>query len=471
VDLDNSSDAEGRPFALALTNINDRVSAYVEVFRADGYNASPPAALMTLTIAPKSAEVVTLPPDCYPQGGPTCLTAFLLQGTTQRPEAYRIISDSVPIKAFQFNPLDEPVNLGSTDASLLFPELRWGVRYIVMTRGQQFDADPSYFTIMAGENDGRGAQVTVTPTVATRAGRDARGNLIPAIAAGESQTFTLRPFEVLNLASARSNTFDPQTQRFDHAGDLTGTEVNANGRIAVFGGVACVDVPQTEPRTGTCSHLEAQLPPVNAWGLRYIAAKSWPRGQSRDVWRIMARRDNTVVRTTPDVIGGPRTLSAGEWFDVVSRDSFEVSANRQILVGQFLTGRQDPIDTTDPTRRAGTGDPAFMIVNPTEQYEASHRFFVPHGFDGSYLTITGALMSDLIVRLDGELLETAEILRRGGYRASVSDGLFTLISIPIEPGFHDLEANVPVGVHVYGFSDSGASYAYPAGVRLSEVSQ
>ncbi|MDY0060145.1 MAG: IgGFc-binding protein [Myxococcota bacterium] len=414
------------------------------------------------------------------------LTRRDVNGTIQAPLAFQVQS-SIPINAYQFNPLENQ-QVFSNDASLLLPINALGKNYLVMTREQTFADLKSYLTVIAvlpGTTD-----VYVTPTVRTLPGTG-----IPALARGQRKRFTMKQFDVLNL-----ETNCPYDERgYCRTGDdLTGSEVFADRLIAVFGGSEATNAPNTNHcsasgvpgETGTCwdgttpcqdnsdcedfitccaDHLEMQHFPLETWGRRYIATKSYDRNQESDVWRIMAQRDGTTVETIPHQLTIP-PLARGEFVDFESAGHFEIRSNYAVLVGQFLAAEQAP----DPNLRgreepgdAGTGDPAFLLAVPVEQYMSRYVVLSPDEYAFDYASVTAPLGTKV-------LLDGAEI--PPGSFEPVGDGEFVVARIPVDDGVHTF-ASVPgpgqakapgIGVILYGW-DQYVSYAYPGGLNLNLI--
>ncbi|MBM4319053.1 MAG: hypothetical protein FJ125_03625 [Deltaproteobacteria bacterium] len=405
-----------------------------------------------------------------------------VNGTIKAPLAFRVQS-SIPINAYQFNPLENQ-QVFSNDASLLLPISVLGKNYLVMSREQTFDILKAYLTVVAvwpGTTE-----VFVTPTVRTLPGPG-----IPALAAGQRRRFTLEQFDVLNI-----ETNCPADDRgYCRTGDdLTGSEIFSDRIIAVFGGSEASNAPNTnhcspheEGETGTCwdgetpcrdnadcdrfitccaDHLEMQLFPVETWGRRYIATKSYDRNLEDDVWRIMAQRDGTRVETIPHQADIP-VLDRGQHFEFESREHFEIRSSSAVLVGQFLAAEQAP----DPNVRgreepgdAGTGDPAFLLAVPVEQYMDRYVVLAPDKYAFDYVSVTAPLGTSVL--MDGAPIPPGEfeVAGDGDYavaRLPIEDGIHTFLSVPEEG-----EAmGRPIGVIVYGY-DQYVSYAYPGGLSL-----
>jgi hypothetical protein len=437
-----------------------------------------------------------------------------IQGTQITPQAFRVTA-SLPIIAYQFNPLDNEI-VYSNDASLLFPTSTLGTEYWVMTRRQTFDSLKGYVTVVAvleGETE-----VTVTlppytlenPVVTLpassrdcQAGPDRERLCIPTMRGGDTRTFMLRQYDVLNIETNR------------RGADLTGTRVESNRPVAVFGGVEAANAPNDdscvyrpvqddwvceatrrsqsprpcsnadgEPDISLCSdfitccadHIEHQMLPDFAWGRRFAATRTKPRGDEAESWRILASRDGTNVTLSglpdswwlPDMLPIPArrefTLDAGGWVDFQSPVDFEIDADGPIMVGQFLHAEQapypGPIDGQMPAHQdAGTGDPAFVLVAPVEQYRSDYTFLAPEGFEFDFATITAP--ADAEVTLNGAVLEETDFTTFGS-------GEFKVARVQVEDGVHRVSSDVPFGLVVYGY-DSYVSYGYTGGLDLRRL--
>ncbi|MFZ4738201.1 MAG: IgGFc-binding protein [Bradymonadia bacterium] len=397
-----------------------------------------------------------------------------IDGTVLVPHAYRIQS-SIPIVAYQFNPLENE-NVFSNDASLLLPSHVLGKKYYVMTREQSFAQLRGYLTVI-GIDAERPTRVRVTVTAPTRPGT---GD-IPALQPGETYEVDLNQYDALNL------------QTNAPGADLTGSLVEADSNVVVFGGSEAANAPNTnhcvdiDPETGrgvceykrdepcgdnydcnearlnTCcaDHLEEQLFPVETLGRRYIATKSFDRGNEDDYWRILAVEDDTKVETVPPQAMIP-TLNAGEWFEFGSREHFEILGDKPILVGQFLASEQAPgpnLRDFEEPGDAGTGDPSFILAVPVEQYRNDFVFLCPDKYAYDYVSIIAPTNAD--VSFDNDVVPVAW--------EPVGDGAeWQIARFPVGDGVHFIEADVPVAVIVYGY-DQYVSYGYPGGLNLDVV--
>ena len=446
-------DAAGKPFAVVVSNPHPDFTGEVSVYNHEEL-------VQSAIVPPLGLHVFSLPRRD-------------IDGTVLAPRAYRVRS-SIPIVAYQFNPLDNE-EVFSNDASLLLPSHVLGNEYYVMTREQSFDRLRGYLTVIGIEHEESAfTEVTVRVTARTQAGVGG----LPAMEPGDEVTVQLAAFDALSIQTAAPGA------------DLTGSYITASQDVVVFGGSEAANVPNTnhcididpitregvceykvdEPcrdnydcnsaRLNTCcaDHLEQQLFPVNTWRKHYIATKSFDRGDESDYWRILASEDETKVETVPPQAIIP-TLNAGEWFEFGSREHFEIVSDKPIMVGQFLASEQAP----DPNLRniiepgdAATGDPAFILAVPVEHFREQFVFLAPDKYAFDYVSVIAPIgaevfFDDLPIPVEWEPVGAGED--------------FHIARFPVGDGVHFIDASAPVAVIVYGY-DQYVSYGYPGGLRL-----
>ena len=473
VDLDNAyiehegSDAMGGPYAIVISNPHASFPAAITITRYDeasGEVQDVPGEPFSPDIG-ESDPARPFPSEPIAAGD---LRVYYLprrdvNGTSQGPLAYHVRA-SIPITACQFNPL-ENIGVKSNDGSLLLPANVLGRYYLVMSREQTYDYLRSFLTVIAvtpGETE-----VSVDVTAPTLAG------VVPHLEPGDTVTRTLRQYDVLNIETDAA------------AADLTGSVVYADKPVAVYGGGECVNVPNTEhcgadgscewaPTvacerhedcfeyiTGFCDHVESQLWPVEAWGKEYLCAKSFDRALEKDAWRVLASEDGTRVETLPPQAELP-ILNRGEWAEFLSDEHFLLVADKPVMVGQFLSGQDAPTPgKVSEEGDANIGDPAFIVIAPSEQFRDDYVFLAPPKYELDYVSIVAPL--DTAVRFDG-----APVAHEAWQPLGDTD--WRVARFRIEDGTHHVDADDPVGVYVYGY-DHHVSYGYPAGLDLRAINQ
>jgi hypothetical protein len=546
VDLDNAAiaigrDASAQQYAVVVSNPGS-VETEVWVEQNDAPFGSEPVVteIMRLRIGPGDLEVLELPrrevdgsssnQECTPDdricpGSEVCVcsrmdaeppcfcrvsaTASGLNDGTHSAvtsQAYRIRS-SLPIIAYQFNPLDN-VSVFSNDASLLLPTSAIDTDYTVIAWPQTIahdDIDPERDFDSSRDDEDLRATLTIVGTASPTMVRVELGRFAGRIVSGvgpipaglesfESFDLALGPFDVINLETSGLNA------------DFTGTVVTANQPVAVFVGSEASDAPRFETystRQCCADHLEGQLFPNQTLGMRFIIGRMPPRSvalnnafldPTRDSvaepnepeWvRVVATVPGTTTLTTTLPPPDDRvTLSEREAIIFRADQDFILQADNPVAVLQMLSS-QEAVGI--PPSYPG-GDPALIVVPPTEQYRRDYVFLTPSLYAFDFVTI--AADRDTNILLDGMPLDPVRcttspadgIMRLPGdpppreviYRCQLSyPDVIGLPNVRVEEGIqddgvHTVLATEPVGIVVFGF-DAYVSYAYAAGLNLETI--
>ena len=371
------------------------------------------------------------------------------------------IVSSTPVSAYQFNPLNNE-NVFSNDASLLLPVNTFGREYLILSWPTGVDTSniipmgivpqAGYFTVVAtspGMTD-----VTITVSADSDAGPD-----VPALSAGESHTFQLEQFQVLNI---QASAFVPENffALFDPpVTDLSGSQVQATQPIAVFSGHeeavigSGMDMMNTgEMQTSACcaDHLEEQLFPVHVWTTELLCIKAPLRGAQgeKDHWRVISSSDANQITTVPPITGlHGITLNDGEWVEIDSDISFTITGTAPLMAAQYLISQT----LTDEVK----GDPAMILAVPTGQYRSDYNVLIPEGYSEDWLTVVKPVGATVLLN-DQPIQESFE---------QVGDGRFEVGYLQVDSGMHSLIADQPFGLIAYGWNNA-VSYGYPAGLNL-----
>ncbi|MGF1469646.1 MAG: IgGFc-binding protein [Sandaracinaceae bacterium] len=433
--------------------------------------------------------------------------------------AYRVRAD-LPIIAYQFNPRDN-VDVFSNDASLLLPTSAIGSDYAVIGWPQTIadSIDPNEDLDPTRDDEDLRAALTI---VGTRAGTRVDvtfGQLVrnvmpmdgegPAGRAGQTWSFDIGPFDVVNIETGGFNA------------DFTGTTVvSTGGPVSVFTGSEASDVPRFDTvldRECCADHLEEQVFPRNTLGSRFFVGHMPSRAESLNAAfedpgdsvgtpaepefvRILAVNPGlTRIRTTlPGAVqfnldqGESRILRSEQDFEIISENGAPIAV-LQALPSQQVLGI--------PSELPG-GDPAIVAVPPVQQYRQEYVFLVPELYGFDYLVITaprGAPLlldeaplpsscevgpADGIPRVDGDAPPEYVVYRcQLGFPTVITDiddpDLCEVdpgpLGVCVQPnvqddGVHTLRApqDVEIGLVVYGF-DRFVSYAYAGGLDLDPI--
>jgi hypothetical protein len=510
-DLDNANvgtttNAAAQQFAIVISNPTPDAPVRVTITQDDGLGDEEiqPVTVASASIGPKNLQVFKLGPrevDGSPPGEFDTGTH-----TAKTRQAFRIQS-SLPVVAYQFNPL-ENANVFSNDASLLKPvsaipsypagEVR--TAYVVVGWPQTIastddpetnfsSSDPSnlraFLTLIGTRED---TFVRVRPTA-----KVVGGGVIPETPPGGIIETTLRPYEVLNLETG------------DFNADFTGTIVESDGAVVAFSGSEASDAPffqRLSERFCCADHLEEQLDPLRTAGQRFVGAKGPSRTKTLvaagafvgiikepDYYRIVnASNEVTHVQTTLPAPDDSFDLDGlGAFRSITALQNFVLEADQAVHVGNVSPSQE----AAGIKRGLPGGDPSLLIVPPVEQWRLDYVFLTPDRYAFDFVTIVAP--PDAVVRLDGAPLDPTVCeeapadgltnAQRGGEAPPYVVYTCQLGFAVVDPtksspenltpgeqddGTHRLEASAPVGLLVSGF-DSFVSYSYAGGTDLREL--
>ena len=343
--------------------------------------------------------------------------------------AYRIRSDH-PVTVYQYNLLYADA---SNDASLLLPVNAWTGDYVVASYPHASSNNyPGFYTVVAREDN---TTVTLTPSATGKKVQAGAG-----VAADGTGVVVLGADDVLQVATSEG-------------GDLTGTRISADRPVQVIAGHKCSKVPQV---VDSCDHLEEAMFPVEALAKEYIVVP--PVQSPKDtleqgqVVRVIASEANTKVTFTPDQGADIVLVNAGDFVELnktIAR--FKVSADKKILVAQYMVGQGGGY---------GAQDPSMLLAVATEQYRKDYLFQAPNSWTANYVDVI--LKSGTKVTVDG--VDVMGFIKIAGTEYSVAHVKLNQDG----SGVHTLSAADRVGISVYGIQDFG-SYWVVGGLDLDHL--
>lgn len=383
------------------------------------------------------------------------------------------IEADIPVTIFQFAPIDnsdknpftssgysangQGQKFYSNDASLLIPTTSVYTDYVVSAHTS---GSISYATIIGLSDED--TVITVRPTTAIT-----ESNGIPAIAANSEGTITLKKGHVAQIEASS---------------DLSGSRIYCDAEksdchpFVVFSGVNCANIPKGY---GYCDHIEQQLFPVQTWGKKYILVKSQARGEEWDLVRIYASEDGTKLTfkpATPEKIAVPSgwtsftvsdvktELNAGEYSEFYFKGTLEVEADKQIMVAQYLSSSQMLSKSCQSILTHGAecvGDPAMMLIPPSEQFRKDYLFLTPGSYVSNYATIV--MKTGEAPVLDGSAVTDIKEIEG-------TDFSYAIVNLGSAFKNHTLTCSEnPCGLFVYGW-EIDVSYAYPGGLNFEKLS-
>jgi hypothetical protein len=516
VDLDNARvsealNAAAQQYAVVLSNPQPDVQATITISQDDAQPGKPGRVteVARSTIPPFSLQVFKLGPREVDGSAPGTFDTGT--GTALSRGAYRITS-SVPIVAYQFNPLAN-VNVFSNDASLLKPVeavaptgntftdayvvLGWPQTIAVSDdpRTNFNSRDPTNlraFLTLVGTRDGTRVRVTSSTHVIG-------GGTIAETPAGGTIETELDAFDVLNLETSTFNA------------DFSGSIIAADGPVVVFSGSEASDAPYfmtLSERRCCADHLEEQLDPIRTAGREFIATVSPNRTQAvvaagaklevvpqPEFFRVIAATDAgaRVSTTLEGDMARFELTGKGAFADLSSTEHFALSSDAPLMLVSVSASQE----AANIPRGLPGGDPSLLVMPPIEQFRSTYVFLTPDKYSFDFVRIVAPLDADIV--LDAEDVRMIDgcsavpiSIPKDLSRAPKSVGalaeqwlVYTCqLSFPeIDPdlaapanlspglqfdGVHRLTASRTVGVLVDGF-DSFVSYAYAGGTELEFI--
>ncbi len=429
-------------YAIIVSNPGDYTTS-VSVDGPNGIN-------QTANISPNNLEIFTFSnADREP-----------VLGTNRGTDYSYLVTSDLPIVVYQFSPLGGASNY-TNDASLLMPTTAYGTEYRSLSWESLSNGSPEYITIVAKENN---TIVMVIPKVDTDAGGG-----VASISAGDTFTVTLSAGEVIQLGT-------------NSGGDnLSGSLITSDKPIGVFGSNSCVEIPIGQER---CDHVEQQLFPTSTWGNHYWIVKTSSRNKlvdqsntvEEEYYKIVAVEDDTAVNFSISINGSTSTnLSAGDTYTYNTNQNYEITSNKAIMVGQFISSVEDTLvwDTSQGVNNVRGGDPAFILQVPIAQFREDYLFLVPDTYTYNYVTIiapSNSSISQLNYDNNGALTGSAtyDVANSSDFNVLGGGYSYAIIDLGSNGGSYSLVSDLPVGISVYGY-DAHVSYGYPGGLNLKAV--
>ncbi len=456
----------GFDFAIAVANASS-AEANVVITKGD-------SEIQRFTLPSNDLDVVTLDWVAELKGGDLDACAQTPPpGNTRlvHDGAYRVRSDR-PITVYQLSPLTyeiapapeacpvaaecpgAPVGVTmqclsySNDASLLLPATSLTGNYTVMS-WPSMGPTASFFAVTATQ-DNTQVRVDGLGSFAAGDGIDADGDGM----------VTLQRGDVLEVIAAHTN-----AGPYVFGEDASGSRVQADKPVQVLSGHSCALIPDVA--TNACDHLEEAIFPSESLGKRYLVTHPTTPGNSpsRHVVRVAAIEEETQVSFDPPV-HAPVMLGPGEApFDLgLVTDDLEITADKPILVAQYMVGQDAAGDFSDGMMGNKVGDPSLSLAVPVEQFRDDYIFTASQTYASNFINVIAR--SGETVTLDGSAVPLSEFTPIGGSGYSIARH-------PLATGgseSHHIHGDEPFGLVVYGYG-SFTSYMVPGGLDLKRITQ
>jgi hypothetical protein len=388
-------------------------------------------------------------------------------------DAFRV-KTSHPVVAYDIFPYGGG-NAAATSASLLLPTSAWDVNYIGINAYSNSVVAVSFGarTTMHVVGSEDGTKVTVNPSATVLA-----GNGIPSTPKGVPQTYTVNRGQAL---------------QFSQPDELTGSIVQADKPVGVFGGA---NIFNMDPNTCCADSAHQQIPPIRALGSEYVAVRYRNRDERIDEappWRVVGLVDGTKLTYEPAAPpGAPASLDRGDIREFKSGEPFVVKsqdAAHPLYVAGYMTSCKTLFPNDDCR-----GDAEFVNVVPARQFLDNYVFFTDPTYPETNLVVVRTKHKGAFKDVT---LDCAGPLERWQPVGTAGDYEYTRIDLQrhnfekqgsCDNGRHEIKSDAPFGVTVWGwgskesggvarlpqapgFFSQAVSYAYPAGMAIEPINQ
>lgn len=327
----------------------------------DGIAGLPPGEVAILFLSRYDQGVSVI--DCPKPAALGLETGFSGTGIGK---AFRITTD-YPVTAYQMVPFNGATS-GTASATMLMPTSAWGTNYIAINAYKAIPDPPPPANLIGGypslvvvaKDDA--TKVTLLPNVDLVGGPG-----VPAAMANTQATYTLNAGQYLQITQPA---------------ELTGSPIEADKPIGVFGASTCMRIPTTQT---DCDPGQQQLPRVKALGHEYVAV----RYKSRDLqneeatrWRLVGIVDGTALTWEPaKPENAPTSIKLGEVLEFEATGPFiarSQDSDHPFYLAEYMTGG---------TPFANVGDPDWHNVVPPAQYLRKYVFFTEPSYPETSLVV------------------------------------------------------------------------------------
>lgn len=377
-------------------------------------------------------------------------------------KAFHITAD-YPVTAYQMVPFNGGT-AAVTSATLLLPTSAWGSNYIAINAYKAIPDPPPpanpiggypSLVVVAKEN---ATKVTLLPNVGIVGGPG-----VPAAMPNTQATYTLDAGQFLQITQPA---------------ELTGSPLESDKPVGVFGASTCMRVPTTQ---SDCDSGQQQLPPVGALGSEYVAVRHKNRGATEEQgrWRLVGVVKDTMLTWSPaKPPNAPTTIGLGEVVEFEDPGPFVVRSqdgDHPFYLGAYMTGGSSFMNV---------GDPEWHNVVPPQQYLRRYVLFTDPTYPETSLVVTRVRskqtkdFAPVTLKCQGELTGWTPIGDgTGDYewtRVNLVMGNFMNVG-SCSNGPHEMSSSAPFGVTVWGWGTTQqtlrVSYAYPAGAGFKPINE
>ena len=210
--------------------------------------------------------------------------------------------------------------------------------------------------------------------------------------------------------------------------DMTGSRVQSNVPVAVFGSAPLVYLPAG---CAAGDHIVEQMFPYYSWGKNFVTVSLAGRDASGDIFRVVAAEDATNISINGSAVA---TINAGDYYETNLTGNNSITTSKATILAQFAKGQWCSGMTT--------GDPMMMLIPPREQFLTNYTISIVDGFS-SWVNIVAPDYAIGTIYQDGVLIPTSAF-------SPVPSTTYFGAQRPVTPGSHTFTSVSPFGVFVYG---------------------
>jgi hypothetical protein len=405
-----------------------------------------------------------------PAGVTPAVTVDPIAHGTTRTKAFHLTTDA-PVAAYSIFPYGGAEGMFPS-ATVLLPESSWDKTYFGVTVGlfgdlRKATKERRTMQIVATDDDTR---VVMRPTFDVLP-----GDGVDPAAAGDVGSWTLQRGEVLQITQA---------------GLASGTPIQADKPIGLFGGAPCSFIPV---EYGYCDMFQQQIPPLSQWGTefalvpyltRVIPVGGQPPSRENVAWSMVGAVDGTELTWSPSKPpGAPDRLSAGQTVNFLTDAITAVKSQGKTHPFQasvYMTGSTIGAGVIGSQIGRTLGDPEFVNLVPTDQYLDRYVFFADYTFSETSLTVVrrkhGGSFSPVTLEC-GEISGWQPIGDGAEYEYAWVQLTAGSLPVPLPGGNgacgygrHVAESEGPFSLTVWGIGRD-ASYGYAGGMGSRPVNE
>ncbi len=360
-------------------------------------------------------------------------------------DAFHITTD-YPVVAYQIVPYGGG-QAGSTSATLLLPTSAWDTNYLAINAYKASQVYPDAWPSLAILAHQDNTKVTLLPNAAIVGGVG-----VPASEVNKPVEYMLNTGQFLQITQSA---------------ELTGSPIESDKPVAVFGASKCMNVPTMQD---DCDSGQQQLAPVRALGNEYVAVRYKsrdPNAEESSRWRLVGAVDGTTLTWSPTKpAGAPATIGQGQVLEFEDPGPFVVRSqdkDHAFYLGAYMTGGA-PF--------SNVGDPDWVNVVPPQQFLRRYVFFTDPTYPETSLVVvrtkskmTGEF-APVTLKCKGELDGWVAIGDYEYTRVDLVTGDFQGVD-GCTNGTQEMSSTLPFGATVWGWGTTQqtlrVSYGYPAG--------